>query len=181
MAYIALLAATLALVFEATKAQGAAAPNLVQNMKLRDHLQAWAAGNPCPAPTSDGVKGAIEEIRDYGYLVYVLNTRRITKEQALMGYSTNPVVNDSLVESTKTPDTAIAKDGDKDAFGTSKIAYSTTKAFAVNSGNMIDYYHWEFHLNLQGRTISSKADYIAGLKSIACTETLDWVKKHFPK
>src|SRR3990167_10815442 len=113
MAYIALLAATLALVFEATKAQGAAAPNLVQNMKLRDHLQAWAAGNPCPAPTSDGVKGAIEEIRDYGYLVYVLNTRRITKEQALMGYSTNPVVNDSLVESTKTPDTAIAKDGDK--------------------------------------------------------------------
>lgn len=183
MAKLIVLIATVAIVLGAVRSQGGPTANLLENAALRNHLQTWAATKPCPEITNDGVKSAIEEIRDYGYLVYLLNTESTTKDKAMNKYTGNEVADEAMVESTKTPSTPVEKSGDKQDWGNpnSKIVYSWTRAFAITVGEATTVYHWEFHLNLQGRTISSRADYVSGLKAIACTETLDWVTRHFPK
>jgi hypothetical protein len=128
----------------------------------------------------DKVKNIVDDIFDNGYFVYVLNSRRLNPKDFPTDYST-PTVNQAIKEAVAAPGTVITKkDNSKEWDNSSPLKYSQSLVFAVaKSESSVDYYHFEFHLNMQGRMIGSQADYIKAHQYWSCIEKNDWIQKYF--
>jgi hypothetical protein len=166
----------LALLVAAVVCQGMYGPLLVNNAKAKEAMLT----NGKEACDQTGVEKIVEDIEDSGYFVYVLNARTFIASSFPGPYSTNPVIQDAIKAAQAAKDTAVTKSDKNDTWDDKNpLKNIQTLVFASSKdGDSVDYYHFEFHLNLQGRMIGSKEQYLKAHKYLACRSKNEWIQKY---
>lgn len=127
------------------------------------------------------VEAVVEDIYDNGYFVYVLNARTYMPASFPGNYSDSVTVQEAVKGAIGAPGTAVTKsDTNTNWDAKNPLRNSQTLVFAASKdGSSVDYYHFEFHLNMQGRMIDSTTSYIKAHQYLACQAKNEWIQKYF--
>jgi hypothetical protein len=121
-------------------------------------------------------------INNEGNLVFVTSTKRILKAD-ISTFNDNTVVFNALTEASANPGVA-KKQSSKSEWndGQSPVKAKVQMAVAATSGEKyLDYYFFQYDLNLQGtqgKFDSTPEQYLAALSYLACVNTNEWIQNY---
>lgn len=151
-------------------------PNLINNKQLNEAL----VKNILPKECQNVSKLiASREVENQCLISHKFNTARISVYRAGT-HSTNKFVTKALNDAVATPGTvAISEPAESEWNTSSSIKSIGEVVYAVANDKTVDYYHLEFHLNIQGQLQDAQDNYVKALTSYKCNSIKDWIKHYF--
>jgi hypothetical protein len=127
------------------------------------------------------VENIVEDVYDNGYFVYVLNARTYIASSFPGNYSESATVQAAVKDALAAKGTAVTKSDANSSWDAKNPLRNTQSLVFASStdGDSVDYYHFEFHLNLQGRMIGTTESYLKAHKYLACQAKNEWIQKYF--
>ena len=148
-------------------------PFLVDSPKLTEYLLSQVYPAACPDTST---LPAFKDISARGGGVWKINVNRVLAS-TLANYTSDPLLAQVLADAAK--EEGVVKQGtapEVNWHAADSLKNVQETVYAVAAAGSVDYYHFEFHLNMQGRQPGTKEDYIKAIGALMCITQKDWIK-----